>query len=175
MTTAITDRSAANHASARNADGFPATITDHSAANHADARNADGFAAAITDHSAANDGGATNTSGFAAAITDRSATHDGCTTRAHGVAATITDRSAAHDGGAMTCFHNAGDETSNKAEDYDRVPHTLSFRARMSLCECLRRRRRGKVCTVLSATKIGSKTHSGVWLSPSIPGGIDDP
>ena len=81
-------------------------------------------------------GGATNTSGFAAAITDRSATHDGCTTRAHGVAATITDRAAAHDGGAMTCFHNAGDETSNKAEDYDRCANACAGGAEAKFAPC---------------------------------------
>ena len=117
------------------ADGLAAAITERSAANHGGARNADGLATAITDRSAAHDGGATSTDGLAAAIADRSAAHDGGARNTYGCTATITDRAAAHDGGPMTRFHNAGRETSNKAEDYDHLPHALSFRARMSLCE----------------------------------------
>jgi hypothetical protein len=157
---AVTDCSAANHGSATIIDWSAGAVTDRSTADHSSATITDCSAGAVTHYSGTDYGPATIADSSTAAISDCSTANHRATTVGNGpewrnVTSTVYTAST----NKCTRFDTAdGEKTSDKAQDYDRISHALSFRAPISLCECLRQKRL-RDCNASKGVEIRSMTH----------------
>jgi len=153
----ISHRPTANHGGATITDCSAVTVTDRSTADHRSATITDCSAGAVTHYSATDYNPATIADSSTAAISDCSTANHRATTVGNGpVWRNVTRMVHTASTNKCTCFHTGdGEKTSDKTQGYDRISHALSFRAPISLCECLRQKRPTKAVMRRKALKSG--------------------